>query len=101
MVSFPSIPSVVPTSQVNFPFDQRKTQEGVAHNWDLSNFLLAQTTSYTSKSTHDALGNQSLAEADFDTGRQSASIVPTEEYTLPNVDDKLLSLLLNAPTGFR
>lgn len=102
MVSFPSIPSVVPTSQVNFPFDQRKTQDPVvAHSWDLSNFLLAEMTSYPSKSTHDALGNQSLAEVDFDTGRQSAPIVPTEESTMPNVDDKLLSLWLNAPTGFR
>lgn len=102
MVSFPSIPSFVPTSQVNFPFDQHKTQDPVvaqrSSNWDLSNSLLAQMTSYTSKSTHDALGNQSLAEADFD---QSAPIVPTEESTLPNVDDKLLSLWLNAPTGFR
>lgn len=99
MVSFPSIPSVVPTSQVNFPFDQRKTQDPVvAHNWDLSNFLLAEMTP---KSTHDALGNQSLAEAAFDTRRQSAPIVPTEDSTLPNVDDKLLSLWLNAPTGFR
>jgi hypothetical protein len=105
MVAFPSIPNFVPTSQVNIPSDQRKTQDPLvaqrSSNWDLSNFLLAQMTSHTSKSAHDALGNQSLAEADFDTGRQSAPIVPTEESALPNVDDKLLSLWLNAPTGFR
>lgn len=101
MVSVPSISSVLPTSQVNFPFDQRKTQDPVvAHNWDLSNFLPAQMPSYPSKSAHDALGNQSLAEADFGTGPQSAFIAPIEESTLPNVDDKLLSLWLNAPTGF-
>jgi hypothetical protein len=104
MVAFPSIPNFVPTSQVNIPSDQRKTQDPLvaqrSSNWDLSNFLLAQMTSHTSKSAHDALGNQSLAEADFDTGRQSAPIVPTEESALPNVDDKLLSLWLNAPTGF-